>query len=162
MPTRRRRGASARRTSPLLENIRAVADVERRSLRDRSAAHRFGDALARVTGSTPFAPFDPYPFNFLTLVVSLEAIFLTVFVLMSQNRMSRLADRRAHLDLQVNLLAERELTLTLRLLQALCEREGFEIAGPLKDELRQLLKETNVREIVSDLEVRMPETRPDG
>ena len=135
MPTRRRRGASARRTSPLLENIRAVADVERRSLRDRSAAHRFGDALARVTGSTPFAiihvaifaawlivnagvtpfaPFDPYPFNFLTLVVSLEAIFLTVFVLMSQNRMSRLADRRAHLDLQVNLLAERELTARLR------------------------------------------------
>ncbi len=182
MPTRRTRSKSPRGASPLLENIRAVADVEQSSLRDRSVAHRFGDALTRATGSTPFAithvvffaawlivndgltpyaPFDPYPFNFLTLVVSLEAIFLTVFVLMSQNRMARLADRRAHLDLQVDLLAERELTLSLRLVHALCQREGVELDGKLKDELGQLLKETNVREIVSDLEVRLPETRTD-
>jgi uncharacterized membrane protein len=48
-------------------------------------------------------PFDPYPFSFLTLVVSLEAIFLTVFVLMTRNRMACEADKQAHLDLQVDL-----------------------------------------------------------
>ena len=54
-------------------------------------------------GLLPAVPiFDPYPFSFLTLVVSLEAIFLSIFVLMSQNRAAWLADRRAHLDLQID------------------------------------------------------------
>jgi uncharacterized membrane protein len=53
----------------------------------------------------------PFPFVFLTMIVSLEAIFLTLFVLATQNRMTVDADRRAHLDLQVNLLSEQEMTL---------------------------------------------------
>ena len=116
----------------LRKNIRAIADLEERALHQRGAADRLSDAISRATGSGPFAlfhligfslwllvnmgivpgiePFDPYPFNFLTLVVSLEAIFLSVFVLMSQNRLTRQAEKRAHLDLQVNMLAEQELT----------------------------------------------------
>src|SRR5207249_1655562 len=69
--------------------------------------------------------FDPYPFTFLTMVVSLEAIFLSIFVLISQNRMAHQADRRAHLDLQINLLAEQENTMMLRMLETLCERHGI-------------------------------------
>jgi len=58
-------------------------------------------------------PFDPFPFTLLTTLVSLEAIFLTLFVLASQNRLTLEADRRAHLDLQVNLLSEQEMTMVL-------------------------------------------------
>src|SRR6185369_17907384 len=70
---------------------------------------------------------DPYPFNLLMLAVSLEAIGLTTVVLMTQNRMTRQADKRAHLDLQVNLLAEQELTAMLQMLHALCQQSGVAI-----------------------------------
>jgi Protein of unknown function (DUF1003) len=62
-------------------------------------------------------PIDPFPFSFLTLVVSLEAIFLSIFVLVSQNNLTRQSERRAHLDLQINLLAEQESTKTVALLE---------------------------------------------
>jgi uncharacterized membrane protein len=58
-------------------------------------------------------PFDPFPFPCLTMTVSLEAIFLALFVLASQNRLARQTDKRSHLDLQVDLLAEREMTAVL-------------------------------------------------
>src|SRR5918994_1741201 len=62
-----------------------------------------------------------FPFPFLTLTVSLEAIFLALFVLASQNRLARQADRRSHLDLQIDLLAEREMTAVLHLLQDIAD-----------------------------------------
>ena len=63
-------------------------------------------------------PFDPFPFGLLTMIVSLEAIFLSTFVLVSQNRMTVLADKRADLDLQINLLSEYEVTRILTLVDA--------------------------------------------
>ncbi|MEX0750641.1 MAG: DUF1003 domain-containing protein, partial [Dehalococcoidia bacterium] len=62
--------------------------------------------------NAPGAPFrfDAFPFGFLTMIVSLEAIFLSTFVLVSQNRQAAAADRRARVDLQINVIAERELT----------------------------------------------------
>jgi uncharacterized membrane protein len=66
-------------------------------------------------------PFDPYPYTLLTTVVSLEAIFLTLFVLATENRLTQDAERPGQLDLQVTLLAEQEMTLVLRMLQELCE-----------------------------------------
>jgi uncharacterized membrane protein len=122
----RHHGAS---TSPPTErNVRVIAELERRALHNRTAADRLSDAITRITGTGAFAavnlavfavwilantvrvrgvePFDPYPFNFLTLVVSLEAIFLSVFVLMSQARMTRAADKRARAGSAVDLLAE--------------------------------------------------------
>ena len=69
-------------------------------------------------------PFDPFPFPFLTMTVSLEAIFLALFVLASQNRLARQSDMRAHLNLQIDLLAEREMTAVLRLLQDLTAHSG--------------------------------------
>jgi uncharacterized membrane protein len=86
----------------------------------------FGTWIVVNGGVLPgFEPFDPYPFSFLTLVVSLEAIFLSIFVLLSQNRLTRQAEKRAHLDLQVNLLAEQESTIALQLLQRICEHLGI-------------------------------------
>ena len=68
--------------------------------------------------------FDPFPYTFLTLVVSLEAIFLSTFILISQNHDTQLSERRNHLDLQINLLAEQENTKMLELLQAIASKVG--------------------------------------
>jgi uncharacterized membrane protein len=166
---------------PTDQNIRVIAELEQRALHDRTAADRLSDAVARVTGNGVFAAvnlslfvawmlvntgtvpgittIDPFPFSFLTLVVSLEAIFLAIFVLMSQNRMTRAADKRAHLNLQVDLLdllAEQELTAMLQMLQALCTK--FHVDVKVTDErIRQLINETDVHTLASALEDRLPE-----
>src|SRR5258705_198233 len=119
-------------------NVARVAKLEAEALGARSLSARCATGLIRFAGTTAFAavhlvwfvvwlavntglvpvirPFDPYPFNFLTLVVSLEAIFLSIWILIGQNEMERLADRRAHLDLQINLLAEQESTAAIQML----------------------------------------------
>jgi uncharacterized membrane protein len=88
-------------------------------------------------------------------VVSLEAIFLSVFVLMSQNRMTRQADKRAHLDLQVDLLAERELTLMLHMLRGLCKTQGVPLEK-VEADVRELLEETDVHALSTALDERLP------
>ena len=94
-----------------------------------------------TTGRVPgVRPFDPFPYVGLSTIVSLEAIFLSLFILVSQNRASRRADERAHLDLQVNLLSEREATKMLQLLQALCAYHGLSAADDA--EVTELLRET--------------------
>ena len=127
-------------------NIQAVIDLESQTLRNRSLFERVTDAVIGVASSPTFIAVhllwftgwiwlnhissrsvDPYPFSFLTLAVSLEAIVLTSFVLVSQNRMTQLADRRAHLDLQVNLLAEQELTAVLKVVCVVAEKVGVDV-----------------------------------
>lgn len=71
--------------------------------------------------ASPLA-FDPYPFTFLTMVVSLEAIFLSFFIMIGQNIASRDSERRHQLDLQINLLNEREMTAMLRLMGAIADK----------------------------------------
>ena len=170
-------GQDLERGPVLRENIRAIADLEQRALHQRTAADRMSDAISRATGSAPFAlfhlvwfgvwfllnvgvvpgiePFDPFPFSFLTLVVSLEAIFLSVFVLMSQNHLTRQSEKRAHLDLQVDMLAEQELTAILRMVQALCEK--LDVTVPARDErLEELVRETDVHTVAAALDDRLP------
>ena len=90
----------------------------------------------------------------LTTIVSLEAIFLTLFVLISQNRMSQEADKRAELDLQVNVLAERETTMILRNLRDIAAHLGIKSAA--SRELVELLKETKLDELSDKLEKALP------
>src|SRR5205814_8732982 len=119
------------------ENIEAILNMEDAALRRRTWADVLADGIASFTGTVWFdamhlawfglwamintgllriAPkFDPYPFQLLCMIVSMEGVLLETFVLIKQNRMSYLSDRRAHLDLQINLLAEREITRVLRL-----------------------------------------------
>jgi uncharacterized membrane protein len=97
-------------------------------------------------------PFDPYPFLLLNVVVSLEAIFLSTFVLMKQNRMSRQADQRDHLDLQINLLSEREMTMVLQLLQRIAAQLHVQVAGEHIDELTA---ETSVAEVAQQISERL-------
>ena len=99
-------------------------------------------------------PFDPYPFLLLSVVVSIEAIFLSTFVLMKQNRMSRRADQRNHLDLQINLLSEREMTTVLQLLHSISARLGIPVSG---EHIKDLITETSVAELAQQISENLPD-----
>jgi uncharacterized membrane protein len=154
---------------PVVHNVQAIAELERSVLEDRTPVDRLTAAVTRVAGSTTFIAvhalwfalwialnftryaFDPYPFALLNLIVALEAVFLTSVVLMTQTQMSKLADRRAHLDLQVNMLAEQELTAMLHMLNGLCANAGVKVR--IHDErVQQLLTETDIQKIAVALD----------
>ena len=157
-------------------HIKAISALEQQALARRSRAEKISDLIVyqagRVwaiilhlgwfatwivwnSGRMPgLRPFDPFPFMGLSTIVSLEAIFLSLFILVSQNRASRRADERAHLDLQVNLLSEREATKMLQLLQALCAHHGL---GEAEDtEVTELVRETEPASIARELEQQLP------
>lgn len=109
----------------------------------------FGAWILFNSGAFGFEPFDPFPFGFLTLVVSLEAIFLSIFVLMSQKRESAIAELREELALQVNLRIEEEVTKTLQLVSGLYTRLGH-VVGEDPD-LHQMLEPLDVKTIETEL-----------
>ena len=122
------------------KNVAAVVEMQRKEAAGRTVQDRLAAAMTAFSGSMAFVyihavwfglwvllnigilrvpyvtEFDPYPFGLLTLVVSLEAIFLSTFVLIAQNNLSALSERRAELDLHVNLLAEQKTAKVLELL----------------------------------------------
>ena len=100
--------------------------------------------------------FDPFPFGILALFVSSESVFLTIFVLISQNRMSRQAERRAHLDLQVGMLAEQELTMMLQMLQKLCQHTGVDVKSATQ-QVQGFSETTDVHRLASELDQKLPE-----
>lgn len=94
-------------------------------------------------------PFDPYPFGFLTMVVSLEAIFLSIFVLISQNRASRIADVREEVDLHINVKAEQEITRIINMLDEIHDKIGLD---PRDDrQLKNMKKKTNLMAIEKEI-----------
>ena len=95
--------------------------------------------------------FDEYPFGLLTLIVSLEAIFLSTFVLISQNRLSEEADRRAELSLQIGLLTEHEVTRILRMLDAVQDKMGIENDEDI--ELAQLELATKPEDVLAEIDM---------
>jgi uncharacterized membrane protein len=154
---------------PVVHNIEAIAALERSALGKRTRIDRVTAGVTRVAGSTTFIVFhlgwftlwivlnttghvfDAYPFALLNLLVALEAVILTSVVLMTQNQMAELTDRRAQLDLQVNLLAEQELTSMLHMLHGLCTKAGVTVT--IRDErVQQLLKETDIQKIAETLD----------
>ncbi len=161
---------------PVESNIDAIVKMEQEFLSQRSRADRIADAVGDFAGSMGFVilhavwfggwillntgnvlgirPFDRFPFMFLTFTVSLEAIFLSTFVLMKQNRMGRQADRRAHLDLQINLLAERESTEILRILAHIHDRMRLDVHG---EDVEKLAQQTDLKKLAGDLAQRLPE-----
>jgi uncharacterized membrane protein len=159
------------------KNLELICRMEEKYLRDRSLGDKICDAIAAFAGSMPFIglhaviytlwilinlrilpilpAFDPFPFMLLSMVVSLETIFLSTFVLMKQNRMSKRADSRNHLDQQINLLAEKEMTMVLQMLRLIGARMGVE-DRQLDKELAQLSVETPVEVLASEIEERLP------
>lgn len=104
----------------------------------------------------PLRPFDPFPFTVLSHLVALEAVLMTAFVLMKQNRMSKLADRRAHLNLQINLLTERETTKIIGMLLEIGKR--FDIQhGVFDDESRQLSRLLAIETLIETLHSKFPD-----
>lgn len=154
---------------PIVRNVRAVAELERQAIHHRTRMQSFTDRITAFAGSPAFisghaivfafwiglnhrpAAFDPFPYSLLNVLVSLEAIFLSGFVLMTQNRMTQQADRRAHLELQVNLLAEQELTAILQMLYALCQKAGT-CARVNDARVQKLLEETDIVKLAIALE----------
>ena len=112
----------------------------------------FGVWLLINLGYLGIKPFDPYPFGLLTMIVSLEAIFLSTFVLISQNRLSAEADRRADLDLQIGLLTEYELTRALKMLDAIQDKLGIE--NDNDKELTELEKNVRPEDVLEEIERR--------
>jgi uncharacterized membrane protein len=157
-------------------NIEAVANMEEKYLSNRGKGDKVADSVAAFYGSMTFVllhifiystwilinlrllplipAFDPYPFMLLSMVVSLEAIFLSTFVLMKQNRMSKRADSRAHLDLQINLLAEKEMTMVLQMLQHIGAKVGVR-DRKLERELADLTDETPLEMLAEEIEEKL-------
>jgi uncharacterized membrane protein len=108
-----------------------------------------------------FAPFDPYPFGLLTMIVSLEAIFLSTFVLITQNRQAIAADRRAKVDLQVNMIAEREITKLMEMVKHLHEHVG--VSTPDHDpELEEMQEPTHVTRLADAIDDAEHQIDPEG
>ena len=101
------------------------------------------------TGRLGMRPIDPFPFGLMTTIVSLEAIFLTLFVLMAQQRESAIAELREELGLQVSLRVEQEVTKTLQLVAGLYTRLGHRVSDD--PELMHMLQPLDVRAIERDL-----------
>lgn len=164
-------------TRPTQANIETVARLEEEFLEQRSLTDRIGDAVGGFAGSMTFVlvhlvwfvmwlavntsrlpairPFDPFPFVLLTMIVSMEGVLLATFVLMKQNRMSRRADQRAHLNLQIDLLAEKEVTKMLQLQLMLCDHLGVKQARDR--EVSELSADTAVERLARELKRKLPE-----
>ncbi|MGH9421052.1 MAG: DUF1003 domain-containing protein [Thermoanaerobaculia bacterium] len=125
--------------------------------------HVVGFAVWLFWNSTfsPLPKFDPFPYGFLTMVVSLEAIFLSIFVLMSQSRESAIGELREELTLQVNLRIEEEVTKTLHLVAGLYTRMGHTIShDPELKEMLQPLDPTRMeREVTEQIHQAIPRLR---
>jgi uncharacterized membrane protein len=104
----------------------------------------------------PIRPFDPFPFSILNQIIALEAVLITAFVLMKQNRMSKLADRRAHLDLQINLMTERETTKVIGMLLEIGEQ--LNIKHKVHDEeSHQLSRSLIVETLIEAMHSKFPD-----
>ena len=176
------RAAPNERRRPRTVANRAFGALKAQHPSERTVVEAFADRLNNVASSGPFlilhlfwfagwiignagvlgnAPWDPYPFGFLTLVVSLEAIFLSIFVLFAQKRESAIAELREELALQVNMRMEEEVTKTLQLVAGLYTRLGHVMGED--EELGDMLQPLDVSRIEADLleEIRVA-TAPRG
>lgn len=153
----------------LQRNVEVVQKLEDASKQERTTSDRLATIIANFCGSMKFVwvhviwftvwivadvipgvrHIDPFPFTFLTLVVSLEAIFLSTFILISQNHDTRISERRNHLDLQINLLSEQENTKMIMMLQAIARQVGAEIEQD--EEMAVLAQDTELEKVIEQI-----------
>jgi len=164
---------SDRRRRRLVAN-RAFGAIKAKHAAERTLMQSAADFLNDIASSTPFfvlhvlwflvwipwnmgyvglRPFDPFPFGLLTMIVSLEAIFLSIFVLMAQKRESAIAELREELALQVNLRIEEEVTKSLQLVAGLYTRLGHRVAED--PELADMMQPLDIVAIEHDLAVQI-------
>jgi uncharacterized membrane protein len=161
----------ARLAKIIEQNIHTIVNIRQSTANQRTREERLADLITDFSGRMyfiyfhvvwfaiwiilnlgffDFKPFDPFPFGLLTMIVSLEAIFLATFVLISQNRLSAEADRRADLDLQMGLLTEHELTRALKMLDEIQDKLGIQNDADL--ELMDLEKNVHPQDVMKELE----------
>jgi uncharacterized membrane protein len=161
-----------------MRNVEEIARLETEAARERSLDERISDRVASFVGTlrfvilhlfgfglwavvnaglVPFIPaFDPFPFPLLCMLLSMEGVLLATFVLIKQNRMSARADERAHLDLQIGLLAEQEVTKVIQMLTRISAQLGIE--DQVTDaETREFGKVTAVGALARTLRERLPD-----
>jgi uncharacterized membrane protein len=155
----------------MMRNIRTIVDIRQNAAHERGLQGRIADAVTAFSGHMAFVylhiawfclwilintgyfglpVFDPFPYGLLTMIVSLEAIFLSTFVLISQNLQNQEAERRADLDLQMNLLTEHELTRALLMLDMIQDKLGIE--NDTDPELAELEKEIKPEDVMAEIE----------
>jgi len=152
-------------------NIRTIIHLRTKAASERDMQGRVADVITDFSGRRVFAyihivwfgiwillntgwfglrAFDPFPYGLLTMVVSLEAIFLSTFVLISQNRQAEETERRADLDLHIGLLTEHELTRVLQMLDAVQDKLG--IVDHANSDLADLEMETKPEDVLAEIE----------
>jgi uncharacterized membrane protein len=158
-------------------HIDSIVRREEQELERRSRSERLADGVGLFAGSIPFVmlhlalliawllvnsgkipkarPFDPYPFQLLGVIVAVEAVILSSFILMRQNRMMRRGERRDHLNLQIDLLSEKEITKVLQMVRAICGHMGLQNIMADK-EIRELSEPTSIESLSQTLEDRLP------
>jgi uncharacterized membrane protein len=155
-------------------------ELERQARRHETRSERMGRSISDFVGTLLFVwiqvgamvvwmfwnlllperwRFDPYPFGLLTFIVSLEGVLIATFVLIAQNQMSRQSDERDHLNLQVDLLAEQEMTLMLRMLQRISDQLGVPENSDETDRAARLTTETDVVTIAEKLREELPNSQ---
>jgi uncharacterized membrane protein len=161
-----------RQMSPVLaRNIRALIERRRREEREAGAEQKTADAITRFTGSMAFVYLHLLVFGFwilanlhlvpgvpawdesfvvLAMVASVEAIFLSTFVLISQNRMAAEADKRADLDLQISLLTEHELTKVASLLRQVADR--LDVEPEAQGEFEEIARDIAPERVLDEIE----------
>lgn len=160
-----------------LRSRQIIKSFEARLAEKRTVAEKVADYFTRSFGSMPFLAFnlsvflvwilwnagtipglpvfDPPPFVLLITIVSLEAICLSVMVLISQNRAAKIDKLRSEVDLQINMIAEQEITKIISLLSVLLEKQGINIKED--PEIQKMLKKVNPWEIEKRLEKQLEE-----
>ncbi len=158
-------------------NIDRVLDLEKHAARSKSVTEAAIERVGRFVGTLAFVgvhlailiiwialnsgglhwvkPFDPYPYNFLSMLACYEAVILSAFVLMAQNRMTSLASRRDHFDLQVNLMAEQEASITIQMLDRISRKLG--VTQDNADGALALSRTSSLEHLVDELHARLPE-----
>lgn len=157
-------------------NIEALLKRQKREEKNKSFENKLADAVTRFTGSMLFVyihlvlfgiwifwnvgflglkPFDP-SFVILAMFASVEAIFLSTFVLISQNRMNAQADKRADLDLQVSLLSEHEVTRLITLVTAIAKK--MDIPDAYNPEIEELSKDVQPEKVLDTMEKHQKES----
>jgi uncharacterized membrane protein len=163
-------------SSTAKKNIETIALVEQTLIGRQTGKDRIGAAIARFFGTFRFivahvvffalwfvlnsgtvsgtVVFDPYPYPFLSLIVGIEFIFLTTFILMNQSHQSRRDEQWAHLNLQLAMLAEHEITKNLQMLQRICKHLGLEQATA-DDEIKELAQKTAVTTLAEEIAIKL-------
>ncbi len=165
-------GPSGARAGVVRRNIQALLDARRAAERRKTWGEALADRITAFAGSMwsvlvhalvfgawivvnaglvpGIEPFDPFPFVMLAMWASVEAIFLTTFVLISQNRMTAMNERRADLDLQISLLSEHEVTRLITMVDGIADRLGVQ-AGRGSD-LEELKRDVPPEEVLEEIE----------